>query len=349
MANPSRNVVPKSGRPKTVTLEDVAKHAGVGTMTASRAIKGTGYVAAATKEKVLRSADALNYTTNFAARSLATGKTGIIAVMCGPLNELHHVNVVHLLETEINKSGYQMRLLHTKTDLKEIMHATRATSADGVLAYGVQDLSDEFEFLNSKLLQHCVFIDTYEHPGADYVRIDLRGAVEEAVTLMLSSGRPRIAYAGYSNGVSYQEGSAVEDRLITFVASMQRAGREIEYINAWRDLPYTGRIQALRRYFEENGCPGGILCLHDEIATLIYRALRDCGRRIPEDTLLVGCDGLPFMECYDPPLSVVAQPMAEVCATAWQFLKARMADSRIPLQQKTFEAPLIVRESLNFD
>ncbi|RYD91762.1 MAG: LacI family transcriptional regulator, partial [Sphingobacteriales bacterium] len=201
---------------------------------------------------------------------------------------------------------------------------------------------------NSKLLQHCVFIDTYEHPGADYVRIDLRSAVEEAVTLMLSSGRPRIAYAGYSNVAKYQDGSAVEDRLITFAAVMKRAGREVEYIGAQREWSYAQRIAHLKAYFQEQGCPGGIVCLHDELATLVYRALRDCGLRVPQDAFIVGCDGLPFMECYDPPLSVVAQPMAEVCATAWQFLQTRMANPGLPAQEKSIKAQLVVRDSLRF-
>jgi DNA-binding LacI/PurR family transcriptional regulator len=120
MATRIRNSQQKrdEGRQKIVTLQDVAEMAGVTSMTVSRVIKGKGYVAAATREKVLRIAEELNYTANLAARALATGRTGIIAVISGNLNEHYYANIVHLLESQLTASGYQMRLLHTHADMK---------------------------------------------------------------------------------------------------------------------------------------------------------------------------------------------------------------------------------------
>ncbi|RYF29996.1 MAG: LacI family transcriptional regulator, partial [Cytophagaceae bacterium] len=112
------------------------------------------------------------------------------------------------------------------------------------------------------------------------------------------------------------------------------------------ELSHAERIGALRGYFETHGCPEGIICLHDEIMILVYRALRDCGYKIPEDVLLVGCDGIPLIECFDPPLSAIRHPLEEATKLAWQFLRTRIESPHIPLQQTTRKAKLVMRESM---
>ncbi|RYG72980.1 LacI family transcriptional regulator, partial [bacterium] len=74
---PSNSSSPnKPARVKRVTLRDIAKVAGVHVMTVSDALNGTRSVAPATREKVKRIAQELNYVPHFAARALATGRTG---------------------------------------------------------------------------------------------------------------------------------------------------------------------------------------------------------------------------------------------------------------------------------
>ena len=63
------------------TIQDVARHAGVGAATVSRVLSGKGYVKQETKERVMQSIEALNYTPNEMARNLFHGKSGIIAVI----------------------------------------------------------------------------------------------------------------------------------------------------------------------------------------------------------------------------------------------------------------------------
>jgi DNA-binding LacI/PurR family transcriptional regulator len=105
-------------------------------------------------------------------------------------------------------------------------------------------------------------------------------------------------------------------------------------------------VQILKDYFVGKGCPDAILCMNDDIAIQVYRALMDLGKRIPQDVLLAGCDGLPITEYFEPPLSTIAQPMEEMCATAWKFLQKRIAKPELPFQTVSFDAKLAVRRSL---
>lgn len=95
-----------------------------------------------------------------------------------------------------------------------------------------------------------------------------------------------------------------------------------------------------------DGCPDGLFCTNDEAAIHVYAALQALGKRIPEDVMLFGCDGMPYMACFAPPLSSIAPPLEEIAALAWQFLRARIEKPDLPLQQATLDARLIVRRSL---
>ena len=334
-----------------VTLEDVARTAGVTPMTVSRAIKGSNHVSSTTREKVLRVVTELNYTVNSAARTLATGQTGIIAVVCGSSEPIYHSNMVRLLDAQLSASGYQMRLLHTKSEVRDLINATKSSEVDGVVASWIHGLSEEAYFRASQFFNLCVFLDTSEHPNTDHVRIDLKGAVEDALEHMIAVGRKRIAYVGTADEATsarilFDPSIAAGDRLLTYVAVMEKYGRDFEYINSSVQFNQTERIRLLREYFETYGCPDAIFCLRDEIAIFVYRALRDCGCRIPEDVLLTGCDGLPIMECFDPPLSAIIQPLEQACALAWNFLQERMATPDKPLQQATLQAKFALRGSM---
>ncbi len=350
----SENFEWSEGASKTATLQDVAEAAGVTSMTVSRVIKGRDGVGEATRERVLRIAEQLNYTPNLSARALATGKTGVIAVISGGLNQFYYANIVHLLEEEITSSGYQMRLLHTHSDLKDLVSSTHSTAVDGVIIAGKYHLVEEFRALAPQVFQSCVFIDASKHSETDYVHSNLETAVESALEMMLQAGRTRLAYIGHFQSFQQKlselissradEPAVVEERMQAYLSVVKRAGLTPELIGLQPAFILTSN--SLSKYLQERGCPDGLLCVNDETAMYVYRAVLDAGYRVPDDVLLVGCDGLPFMECFEPPLSTIAQPMAEICALAWQFLQARIANRTLPRQHQSFEAQLVVRRSL---
>ncbi|RYG59873.1 LacI family transcriptional regulator, partial [bacterium] len=183
-------------RAKTATLQDVAKVAGVTAMTVSRVIKGSGKVAPATREMVLRVAQELNYTANLSARALKTGRTSVVAIISGSLSLPYTASIVSILESMLHSSGYQMRLLHTRGELRDLVNSTNAAAVDGVIVAGLHGLVAEFRSQNLTLLQPSVYIGITKLEDSDYVYSNLQPAVEEALETMFAAGRQRIAFAG---------------------------------------------------------------------------------------------------------------------------------------------------------
>ena len=95
------------------TIQDVAKHAGVGAATVSRVLSGNGYVKQATRERVMRSIEKLNYTPNEMARNLFHGKSGIVAVIIPELSHPFFSEMVSAIEVGLCNLGYQTMVCNT--------------------------------------------------------------------------------------------------------------------------------------------------------------------------------------------------------------------------------------------
>lgn len=331
------------GIPKRVTMQDIADAAGVHVMTVSNALGNVRGVAPATREKVLQIARELNYIPNSAARALVVGRTGTIALVCGAVNEPYYAHMAYYLESNVAEDGYKLTLLRRPHDVIDLINETGKVPVDGAIAIDMYHWADQFR---AHPTVPCVAVGTYEHKLLDYVVVDLSLAVEQALRIMMEQGRQRIAYIVDAPQLSLP----TEVRARTYLDVMQRAGRQPEIIDIYTEEVNTKIISVTRRrlhaHFQQHGFPDALFCLNDEIAMCAYRVLRDSGRRVPEDVLLVGCDGQPHMEYFDPPLSTVAQPMEAMCALAWRFLRQRMDDPTLPLQQVTLQGTLTATESL---
>ncbi|RYG69516.1 LacI family transcriptional regulator [bacterium] len=335
-------------RLRVVTMKDIAKVAGVTSMTVSRVMKGDNYVAPATRELVLRIAQELNYTTNLAGRALRTGRTDTIGIIGGALEQPFNAAIIAALESLLTKSGYQTKLILNFHDLNQLIKSSQANAVDGFIVTGMHCQLQELRSEGYELTQPFVNIIIVKLPDEDCVQCDLVPAVREALHFMLQQGRKRIAYVGIGNLDVSRTTRHTEIRTGAYLDVMKEAQREPELISAafHYEVPGLQRVEILREYFASNGCPDAILCVNDDVAMQTYRALMDVGCRIPEDTLLVGCDGLAFTAYFEPPLSTISQPIGLLAEQAWSFLKNRIADPQIAPQYACFNAQLVIRKSL---
>lgn len=326
------------GAPKRVTIRDIATVAGVHAMTVSDALNGTRRVAPATRERIIQIAREMNYVPNLTARALATGRTGRIGFLSGSLNSSYYAHMLQFLKLELDEANYKLLVFRTPREVRGLIQASKNTEVDGVIAVDMYSFSEEF---GEQISIPCVSIGAHKREAVDYVLVDLSAGVEAAIDLMIKAGCQRIAYFVSSQYMASPE----ESRARGYFAAMQRIGKNPEIINVQAD--HQSAVQhRLATYLREHGCPDGLLCQNDELAMFALRVLRDAGRQVPNDVLLVGCDGQLPMECFVPSLSTILQPLEETCSTAWRFLRQRIANPASPHQKAVLQGELIVRESL---
>ncbi len=327
------------------TIYDIADRLKISHSTVSRVLnnRGTNFISERTRNRVFEMSRELGYRPNLSARALVTGRTGNIAIWSSHITRPFYAQVVAAIESLLSANDYKM-ILRPGYDLPagpSWLDALQTMSADGIIAVDVyhsarrDGLGDHV-----KLSQPCVFAGVYQPEFADYVRVDLRDAAMQAVETMVSAGCRSIAFVASNRHVEIRE-----QRQLAYLSVMEAAGLAPSYIRL-NDSDRAAAREGVEQYLKDNYLPDGIVCFNDEIAIGAYSAIRRAGMRVPEDVLIVGCDGIEDIEYLDTPLATIAQPIDAMCKLAWSFLERRIAEPDAPLQQITLKASLIVRESL---
>jgi DNA-binding LacI/PurR family transcriptional regulator len=335
---------------RAATVRDVAERAGVHPGTVSRALQGDSRVAPATLQNIQRIARELNFTPNLAARTLLKGKTETIAIAINMAQEHYYAQVLHYLEKELTACNYKRLLLGSKDLERDLLSIVNSHAVDGVIAVDTFPRIDELIISHNTSMLPCVYAGVADPhwtqlSSVDIVKVDLSRAALKACNTMIENGCQRIAYLA-----TFPDQHAGSDvRIQMYENALCAVNQPTEIINldigGFEMLPELFVIR-LNDYFDRCGTPDGLFCHNDEIAMVTHRVLHDRGLRIPEDVQLVGCDGLSYMNYFQPPLSTVVQPADEMCSLAWQFLQRRMLDPGLPQQVATLEATLRVRPSL---
>jgi LacI family transcriptional regulator len=158
---------------------------------------------------------------------------------------------------------------------------------------------------------------------------------------LIGSGFRRIAHATF-----VREDSRSATRRMGYLKAMREAKLKPEFI--YYPLTEQQRMvtrQLIQDYIGEHGQPDAIFCHSDDVALGIYRGLCDINLRVPEDVALVGCDGIQDTEYLECQLTTLVQPVAEMCATAWQLLSKRMDQSATKPHRTTLKPKLVIRDS----
>jgi DNA-binding LacI/PurR family transcriptional regulator len=102
--------------------------------------------------------------------------------------------------------------------------------------------------------------------------------------------------------------------------------------------------QAAATALLEKGCTA-IVCASDLMAFGAIRAARQRGLAVPADISVVGFDDSAFMNCTDPPLTTVRQPIEAMGRAAVEILAAQIGGGSVALDELLFEPELVVRGS----
>lgn len=327
------------------SIKDVARRANVSQATVSRVLNNVDVpVSAETRRLVRHIARELGYQPNGAARALATGRTQAIALWSVNLRSAYYGDVIHYTHEEVIRHDYEMLISAARVcdDMTIDTFKLLTWPVDGILAVDLP--RGTIPGQNGSLIGDKPFINigAYVRTDADYVQVDFQDQAARAIRHLADIGCGRIAYL-VPDWLSWFDESN-DARMVGYRTAMQELGRKPEYILT-RDEKRESVAPALAAHLEAHGAPDGLFCYNDDMAIGTYPIFREAGIRIPEDVAIVGCDGLRDTSYLEPALSTIVQPLQEVCATAWSFLKHRIEVPSTPLQQVVVAARLEIRGS----
>ncbi|HYH97647.1 LacI family DNA-binding transcriptional regulator [Hyalangium sp.] len=327
--------------PSPVTLEEVARRAGVSPSTVSRILNGTARVRESKRKAVERAIAELDYRPNVIARGLARGRTMSVGVITQDIASPFYNETLKGIEDSVAKVGYAPLFVSghgTAAKEAERMALLMARRVDGVIV--LTGMIDDPSLLShAQRLPIVVTGRTLQGPNLVSIHLDNEQAGYDATRHLLELGHNRIAHiAGPVLNVDAQE------RLAGYRRALTDAGVPVdERLIAFGDFHETGGLLALNQLLETRINFTALFVANDQMAYGARLALYRKGIRVPEDVSLIGFDDLPSSLYTTPPLTTVRQPAYDLGKVAGEAI-LRLIDGQSPSLP---ELPLqiIVRES----
>lgn len=331
-----------------VTIYDIAKKANVSPMTVSRVINNSGKISEATRQKVEKVIEELNYIPNSAARSLISKESKILSLLITDITNPFFTRVARGAEDKARQLGYRLLLSNSDENLeKESEYVTMliSTGVDGVLFAPAGDGSKKHLRTLIKHRIPFVLIDrSIEGVQSDLVLGNNREGTRMLIEHLIEQGHQNIALINGPSNVStarerqlaYEETLKLADLPINpklIVESHYKRDDAHSAVEKLLQLPRTER-------------PTAIFAANNFIAINAIRSLREQGVRVPEDIAVACFDDLEPVSSLNPFLTVAAQPAYNFGSIGTQLLIERIEGTAPPEYRKIILPPeLIIRQS----
>lgn len=349
------------GQQAQPTLHDVAAEAGVSRATAARALGGYGRVSDEARGRVNAAAARLGYRPNALARSMITGTTQTIGVVIADIQLAFFGQAVRGISDAAHAEGFEVILVNTDEDL-----AMERAAVDVLLAKRVDGLivapADPTQTAHlGEALGRGIPILLLDRAAAglrcDAVLVDNQRAARNAVNHLIRLGHRRVAIV--IEGTSALPADRILAAHLRAAGAMTSLLREAGWAAALHDagLPVTDDLIRRARYDRADARaavaaaidgpdrPTALLTTDETMTMGAIDAILDAGLQVPADISIVAFDDSPWTTLVQPPLTVVAQPVYELGATATRRLLARLAGDDGPPQTVILDTSFILRGS----
>ncbi|MEU6402368.1 LacI family DNA-binding transcriptional regulator [Streptomyces sp. NPDC046985] len=324
----------------TRRLAEVAKKVGVSEATVSRVLNGKPGVSEATRQAVLSALDVLGYERPTQLRGERARLVGLVLpelqnpifpafaeVIGGALAQL---GLTSVLCTQ-TKGGV------SEADYVELLLQQQVSGV--VFAGGLYAQADapheHYRRLADRNIPVVLVNAGIAHLGFPSVSCDDAVAMEQAWRHLASLGHERI---GLVLGPSDHVPSARK-----LAAARAVAGGLPEEFAARAIFSIEGGQAAASKLIDRGVT--GFICASDPLALGVVRAARRRGLDVPSRISVVGYDDSALMNCTEPPLTTVRQPIESMGKAAVELLSAQIAGSAVPADELLFEPELVVRGS----
>ncbi len=339
--------------PAGATVLDVARLAGVSKATAARALGGYGAVNEDTRMRVLDAAAKVGYLPNAVARTMSTGRSNTIGVVLSDIENPFFAKATRAISDVAQAGGFDVVLCNTDEDARNEAAALdlllEKRVAGLVVAPAGRGESQALSRVRAQGRPLVMFDRAVDGFDCDTVTADNRRGAYQLANVLLGAGHRRIAFFSTLGQPDYRRGdqissTSVADRVDGFESALDEAGiaedEGIVLLNGQRD----GIDSLFARALEHRAT--AIIASDSLIAQHVLHATRRNGLNVPEDLSLVSFDDPPWTALSDPPITVMAQPIHEIGATATRLLIRRLEGRSEPYQRVVLEQHLIVRGSV---
>ena len=330
------------------TLRDVADQAQVSMRTVSNVVSGYEHVSERMRERVLAAIEQLDYRPNPVARTLRTGRTGMLALVVPEIDVPYFSELARDVITAAASFGYRVMIDQTGHDHERerelLTGGDRTMLFDGILFTPLVTKQELLE-MNSRTTMPLVLLGEHDFDGRyDHVAIDNVRAAHDATRHLIDIGRTRIAAIGAQPQENY---STPQQRTSGYESALREAGMPVEprYLQPAAHYRRADGYAAARELLALQHRPDAIFCFSDLLAMGAMRAVYDAGLRVPDDVAIIGIDDIEEGRYSRPTLSTVSLDTPFIAHHAVARIAARIDDPDAPAEEVVAPHQVVVRES----
>lgn len=326
---------------RTPTMTDVAAMAGVSHQTVSRVLNDYPSVSGKTRQRVLDAIAALGYRRNLAARTLATGNSGIIGVLVTSTTLSGPSGALLSIEQTARSRGYWVSMASLQSgdpdEVREVISHFIDQGVEGIIAVSQTQIAVDTTLEASDGMPTVLVTSGRVPDGYSTVDIDQAGGSCQAMTLLKGLGHTRIAHVSGPAGDLHAEVRAAAWK------SCLPSAESAEELCVAGDWSSGSGYCAAMSLLALPTPPTAIFTGNDQMAFGVLRALNDCGSKVPAMMSVIGFDDIAGSDCSIPPLTTVRQNQHDLGLAAIELLLESIQG--LPARSVLVPAELIVRSS----
>lgn len=330
-----------------LTLEDIAKQAGVSRSTVSRVVNNHPNVSDKVRKRVLEVIESTGYHPNIAARTLASQRSMMIGLVVPRsvssfFTDPYLPHLTQGIAKRCNQHNYTLGLflVGTKEDEEKILpHVSRSGLLDGILVQAGHRGDQVIDRLVQSTIPLVMVGRPFNPEGISYIDVDNIEGAFKAVDHLIQLGYQRI---GTITGIT--KSTVGVDRLEGYRKALTERGCVVDdTLVEEGDFTEEGGYHAMQRLLPAK--PDAIFAASDIMAVGAIRAAQEVDLRIPDDIAFVGFDDIPLANHRYPKLTTIRQPVYQFGFSAVETLIDLIENGKEPTRHVMMGTELIIRDT----
>jgi LacI family transcriptional regulator len=318
------------GMNQRITIEDVARAAGVSTATVSRVLSKPDVVRSSTREQVMQAVRQLDYQPDAAARALASGRTHTVGCVIPTLDHAIFARSTQAMQTTLARAGYQLLVASHEYDPLaelEVVRALQQRGVDALVLVGTDHAPRLWKALGvwgkpTLLTWSC-------DPRLPSIGFDNEAVARMATEHLLSLGHRRI---GLISGLTAHNDRA-RSRIEGVRHTLKKAGIKLTPNLLTEEVfNLNGGRLGLRKLMSVRHPPTAIFCGNDLLAAGALLEAQRMNLRVPEELSICGIDNHELAEAINPGLTTISLPTQDLGRIAAHNVLSAIAGEAIAAQ-----------------
>ncbi|MEJ2526080.1 MAG: LacI family DNA-binding transcriptional regulator [Desulfuromonadales bacterium] len=328
---------------KAITIQDVARTAGVSVSTVSRVLNDKDDVAPETYEKVRDVIREMGYTSSLAARSMRSRRTNVIGLIMPDVGDPFSVQVMRGVNRAITEMGYDL-ILYTSGSHRWPTTAERerhyVSLLNGSIVDGTIIVTPAATSFSTSAPVVAIDPNTISPDCSSVISTNHAGALA-AVEHLISQGHRRI---GFISGRPDLQSS--QRRLDGYQDALRAAGLPVEQeLSVTGDYTRETGFRCARELLSLPEPPTAVFAANDQSAFGVIEAAEEMGLRIPDDLSVVGFDNVPEAAYSNPALTTVDQFIESMGHIGTEILVDLIEGRASDVTHHKIATQLVVRDS----